>query len=50
MIVGGIAFGTLFRLLVLPTANALLVRTRHPAGHAAPPAAGEALLERHAAE
>ena len=37
VIVGGISFGTLFTLFVVPTAYTLLARTRHPAGagHAA---------------
>jgi multidrug efflux pump len=49
VIVGGIAFGTLFTLFVVPTAYTLLARTRHPAAHAATPAADEALPERQAA-
>jgi multidrug efflux pump len=31
VIVGGISFGTLFTLFVVPTAYTLLARTRHPA-------------------
>jgi multidrug efflux pump len=48
VIVGGISFGTLFTLFVVPTAYTLLARTRHPQeARAAEP---HALPERQAAE
>ncbi len=55
VIVGGISFGTLFTLFVVPTAYTLLARTRHPAAvPAAPrrvaPHEVEAPPERQAAE
>jgi multidrug efflux pump len=50
VIVGGISFGTLFTLFVVPTAYTLLARTRHPAERAPAPAADETLPERQAAE
>jgi len=45
VIVGGISFGTLFTLFVVPTAYTLLARTRHPAAAEAgkAPAHGEEL-------
>ena len=39
VIVGGITFGTLFTLFVVPTAYTLLARTRHPAAAAGAPSA-----------
>jgi multidrug efflux pump len=52
VIVGGISFGTLFTLFVVPTAYTLLARTRHPAAaERAPQAvADDGLPERQAAE
>jgi hypothetical protein len=55
VIVGGISFGTLFTLFVVPTAYTLLARTRHPAAvaaaeHRVAPEEVEALPERQAAE
>jgi multidrug efflux pump len=50
VIVGGISFGTLFTLFVVPTAYTLLARTRHPAAAARVPQEVEALPERQAAE
>jgi multidrug efflux pump len=54
VIVGGISFGTLFTLFVVPTAYTLLARTRHPAAvaaaHQIAPDEVEALPERQAAE
>jgi multidrug efflux pump len=49
VIVGGISFGTLFTLFIVPTAYTLLARTRHPA---APRAVAEvgAMPEGQAAE
>jgi multidrug efflux pump len=54
VIVGGISFGTLFTLFIVPTAYTLLAKTRHP--ELAPAAArraeaeAAALPERQAAE
>jgi multidrug efflux pump len=55
VIVGGISFGTLFTLFVVPTAYTLLARTRHlaavaTAAHEVAPDEVEALPERQAAE
>ena len=52
VIVGGISFGTLFTLFVVPTAYTLLARTRHPAAaeRAPEPVVEEAPPERQAAE
>jgi multidrug efflux pump len=52
VIVGGISFGTLFTLFVVPTAYTLLARTRHPAAAERAPAAvaDDELPERQAAE
>ncbi len=54
MIVGGISFGTLFTLFVVPTAYTLLARSRHPAAvaaaHEVAPEEVETLPERQAAE
>ena len=52
VIVGGISFGTLFTLFVVPTAYTLLARTRHPAAaeRAADALADDELPERQAAE
>jgi multidrug efflux pump len=52
VIVGGISFGTLFTLFVVPTAYSLLARTRHPATARRAPAAvaDDELPERQAAE
>ena len=41
VIVGGISFGTLFTLFVVPTAYTLLARTRHPAAARQAPAHAE---------
>jgi multidrug efflux pump len=49
VIVGGISFGTLFTLFVVPTAYTLLARTRHPAAARRPRPVDE-LPEQQAAE
>jgi multidrug efflux pump len=41
VIVGGISFGTLFTLFIVPTAYTLLARTRHPAAQRAEAEVGE---------
>ncbi len=43
VIVGGISFGTVFTLFVVPTAYTLLARSRHPAAAREAPAAGHEL-------
>jgi multidrug efflux pump len=50
VIVGGISFGTLFTLFVVPTAYTLLARTRHPAAGRATPDQAAELAARQAAE
>jgi multidrug efflux pump len=57
VIVGGISFGTVFTLFIVPTAYTLLARTRHPAarraeaaGQRAEEETAQALPERQAAE
>jgi multidrug efflux pump len=52
VIVGGISFGTLFTLFVVPTAYSLLARTRHraPAERAPAGVVESELPERQAAE
>ena len=50
VIVGGISFGTLFTLFVVPTAYTLLARTRHPQAARGGGRRAQALPEGQAAE